>query len=278
MNNTVSQSSNQKLWVIVPLLIILGLLLSCGSNEKSDKLSDKYADFERYTYGHFDIYFMPNSGWKNYKADIGKGYERFLTEICSMLEMPVPEDTIRLFIYVPSKEAEEIAGHKIPFSDDKSIHWAGYFPYGYELTKFLLRRKGIDPGRFNVLNEGVPDLLDFSSINYHDKTNRLINSQLFTPLADLGNNEIFDTIDFSHRRSEAASFCGFLMYNYGLDRLLMLWQSKRPWKESIETIFQVPIDEFEDTWKTFALAHADDPNGLVETDSVPDVKVEVKHD
>lgn len=276
MKNTDDRRPARILWTVIPLIIVTGLLLSCGSKDESAELSEKYADFERYTYGHFDIYFMPKSGWRNYKADIGQGYERFLTEICSLLEMPIPEDTIKLFIYLPSKEAVEIAGHEIPFSDDKSIHWAGYYPYGYELTKFLLRRKGVKPGRFHVLNEGLPHVLDFSSINYHDKTNRLINSQLYTPLANLGDNEIFDSLKFSDRRSQSASLCGFLMYNYGLDRLLMLWQSKRPWKESVETIFQMPIDEFEDSWKTFALAHADDPLGLVETDTVPDVKVEVQ--
>lgn len=268
-----------KLKIRTSVAIIIGILLltlisACGSGGQDKADAEKYKDFTRYTYGHFDIYFSPKTGWLGHKDEIARGYERFLKEICENLEMPVPQDTIKLYIYTTSRSEDSIAGGKIPFSTDKAIHWAGYYPYGYELTKFLLRRRGIEPGQFHFINEGVPNVFDFSGLNYHDKTNRIINSGMLTPLVDLGNNDIFDTIPFTRRRAESASFAGFLIYNYGLDRLFMLWNSKLPWKESVETIFQIPIDEFQEMWKKFVRQFTDDPEGTIENDPRPDMKQE----
>ena len=77
------------------------------------------------------------------------------------------------------------------------------------------------------------------------------------------------------KRSESASLCGFIMYNYGLDRLLMLWNSSIDWKRSIETIFQLPIDEFQKKWLDFALSNAIDPKGTMENDPSKDIRISV---
>jgi hypothetical protein len=123
------------------------------------------------------------------------------------------------------------------------------------------------------MNEGIPHLLDFSGINYHDKTNRLVNSGKFVGLADLGDNNRFDSLAFPVKRSESASLCGFIMYNYGNERLFMLWKSSVDWQRSIETIFQTPLDEFEKKWLDFARANTQTPEGTTENDSVQDLRM-----
>jgi len=254
------------------IILALMIFISCGDKEEKVDLK-KYDGWKEYTYGHFNYHVDPHSIWAGRMGELAKGYERYLSELCMMLDMDVPEDKIEFFIYVPGPRADSLAGRPIPFSTDKTIHWGGLYPYGYELTKYLLARKGLEPGRFDVVNEGVPNLLDFSGLNYHDKTNRLVNSGQFVSLQSLGDNAVFDSIPFSTRRAESASLCGFIMYDYGLDRLFMLWNSSTDWKRSIETIFQQPIDDFEKMWLDFARGNSADPEGTVENDTIKDMRI-----
>ena len=269
-------------WVGFAVATLLGLMVlltfsSCGGGgPKVDPA--KYRDWSKSQTARFNFYFSPTSTWKDTikVADLTNGYERFLKEICAILEMPIPDGKIDMYIYASDRELKEMTGGDGQFSTENAIHWGGLYPYGYQLTKFLLEKKGIKPGQFRVMNEGVPNLLDYSGFNYHDKTNRLVNSKKLVPLAELGDNARFDSLGFTLRRAEAASFCGFIMYNYGLDRLFMLWQSSVDWKKSVETIFQMPLDEFEKAWLAFARNNTDDPDGTMDNDTAQDMKVNIQ--
>ncbi len=268
------QRNRSRAGILVGIWAIVGLILfaSCGKDEPQIDPA-MYKDWKLYSYGHFDIRYSPRSVWAGKIADLARGYERFLTEICAILEMPVPEGKINLYVYAPGTEGKDITGRNLPFSTADAIHWDMLYPYGYQLTKFLLAKKGIEPGQYKVMNEGVPHLLDYSGINYHDKTNRLVNSGKFVSLAEMGDNTRYDSLDFRIKRAEAASLSGFIMYNYGLERLFMLWKSSVGWQRSIETIFQTPIDEFEKRWLDFARNNTKYPDGTMDNDSVPDLKV-----
>ncbi|MEZ5358816.1 MAG: hypothetical protein R3F48_08270 [Candidatus Zixiibacteriota bacterium] len=262
------------------ILVLLGLLavltiFGCGKKDSEVVVIDpsKYQDWQKYTYGHFVFMVSPHSQYAGDKATLAKNFERFEREICAILEMPIPEDKITMYVYAIGVEDRELTGRQTPFSDDSTIHWGAKYPYGYELTKFLLRKRGFEPGRFQVINEGIPFLLDFSGINYHDKTNRRVNSGTYINLEDLGDSQKFDSLDFVARRAESASLCGFIMYNYGVDRLFMLGESSVDWRRSIETIFQMPLEDFEQTWHIFARENANDPDGTMDNDPVQDLKV-----
>lgn len=267
---------NRKRSVLVLSCLLFGLLLalSCGKNETRTE-TDQYEGWTKYSYGHFIMNFSPTSRYSAKKASVAKGFERFLTEICEMLEMPVPEDKIYLYVYSGGGEAKTITGRDVPFSNDTAIHWAGLRPYGYQLTKFLLAQKGVPQSKYHVLNEGIANLLDFSGINYHDRANRSVNSNKFVRLIELGDNDVFDTMGGYIQRSESASLAAFIMFGYGPDRLFMLSASLADWKESIETLFQMEIDQFEESWLQFALEHSLDSLGTMENDSTYKVRIEV---
>lgn len=257
-------------------LAVFGLLLgACGSDEPEIDPA-RYDGWKHYQYGHFHFVVSPESRWYNDLTELTKGYERWLHELCDLLEMPVPSDTITMYIYSAGPEDEEITGRHTPFSTETEIHWGNKYPYGYELTRFLLRRRGYEPGRFEVINQGIPFLLDYSGMNYHDKTNRRVNSGVLYGLARLGDEAHFDSLDFAPRRAEAASLTGFIMYDYGVNRLFMLAESSADWKRSIETIFQVPMVEFERTWLAFAREQSNDPEGTVDDDPVEDMRIYTK--
>jgi hypothetical protein len=67
-----------------------------------------------------------------------------------------------------------------------------------------------------------------------------------------------------------------MVYNYGIDRLFMLWNSSIGWGRSVETIFQLPIDEFEKSWLDFARSQTEDPDGTVEDDTTRTMRLIVK--
>ena len=244
------------------------LLAACGKKEETQKAApappDPYATWSRYTYGHFVARFSPASLYLNRKGELTKAYERFLTEICGMLEMPVPEQKIQLYVYRDRLEAQEIMGEVAPTVTDSAIHWDGSYAYGYQLTKFLLAKKGVQPGRFDVINEGIPHLLNYSGFNYHAVLTQLVDSGGYVPLLTLGDNAVFDTLRFKVKQSESASLCGFIMFNFGLDPLLKLAQSRDDWKASIEISLKLKADVFETSWLKFAREHGGDTSAVFE--------------
>ncbi len=223
-----------------------------------------YDGWERYTYGHFIGYFSPQSPFIGRKGQVVTAFDQFLAEICDILELPVPENTIYLFVYASPMEAEEITGQSTPFMDDSAIHWGVTSAYGYQLTKFIMAKNGIKPGRYDVVYEGIAHLLDFSGVNYHAATARLIDSGRFVSALDLGDNRIFDTLNPFVKRAESASFIGFIMFEYGTDKVFAINKSQEFWVETIEAVFQKPINIFGKEWTTFARAHSADSAAVID--------------
>ncbi len=270
------------------VLMAMFLLLSCGKKKEETaggsaenqpatqaqttpevQAASPYAGWERYTYGHFIGYFSPQSPFVARKAQIMNAFDQFFAEICDILELEAPKDKIYLFIYTSPMEAERITGQSTPFMDDSSIHWGVTSAYGYELTKFIMAKNGIKPGRYNVVYEGIAHLLDFSGVNYHAATTGLMDSGRFVSAIDLGDNRIFDTLNPFIKRAESASFVGYIMYEYGTDKVFAVNQSQEFWVETIEAVFQKPFNIFAKGWRTFARVHSVDTAAAIDESTTP---------
>ncbi len=272
---------NQRRWkiaaglvAVIAVPVCLMVLISCGKEEAERREprtweENQYEDWSRYTYGHIAAYFSPQSPYAADKANLVAAYNQFVTEICSFLELPEPEGRIHLYVYAAWPEAESITGQRTPFMTDSAIHWGGMTSYGYQLAKFILARNDVRSGQFRVGVEGIAHLLDFSGVNYHRETAALAGTDKFVPLAGLGNDAVFDTIQYNVKQAESASLAGFVMYNYGPERLLMLARSQEGWKQTVESLFQMKLDEFEQTWLDFAKAHSTDSTAVVEEKVTP---------
>jgi hypothetical protein len=224
-----------------------------------------YSGWERYSYGHFVGYFSPQSPFLARKNQLVTAFDKFLGEICDILELPVPEGKIYLFVYSSPMEAEDITGQSTPFMNDSAIHWGVTSAYGYQLTKFVLAKNGIKPGRYDVVYEGIAHLLDFSGVNYHAATTRLMDSGRFVSAIDLGDNYVFDTLNPFVKRAESASFVGFIMYEYGTDKVFAINKSHEFWVETIEALFQTPFNIFAKKWRNFARFHSVDTAAVEES-------------
>jgi hypothetical protein len=276
--------------VIIALIALVSLfvLSSCGKKNEQKQTetteaqpqsqpqsqaqspeTSPYEDWQRYTYGHFVAYFSPNSPFITREHEVVTGFDEFLAEICDILELKEPEKKIYLFVYASPVEAEAITGQSTPFMDDSAIHWGVTSAYGYQLTKFVMAKNGITPGRYDVVYEGIAHLLDFSGINYHAATVRLMDSGQFVSLVDLGDNRIFDTLNAFVKRAESASFVGFVMFEYGTEKVFALNKSQEFWVETINAVFQTPINIFAKRWTNFARAHSVDSAAVVEENAAP---------
>ncbi len=294
MTKTKPTTGRHALRMIMPpavtVLVAMFVLLSCGKkNEpKSEGTtaappqtqavaetpapttgSSPYEGWERYTYGHFIGHFSPNSPFLARKSELVMAYDRFLAEICDILELPTPEGKIHLFVYSSPMEAEDITGQSPPFMNDSSIHWAVTSAYGYQLTKYVMAKNGIKPGRYDVVYEGIAHLLDFSGVNYHAATARLMDSGRFVSAVDLGDNRIFDTLNPFVKRAESASFVGFIMFEYGTDKVFAMNKSQEFWVDTIEALFQKPFNIFGKEWTMFARSHSVDSADVNEGSGTP---------
>jgi len=248
--------------ICIAFSLSLMTLMSCGTADEQQSDAQQSAGYDawnRYTYGSFTAYFSPMSPFSADKERFVKAYNNFLSEICSFLELPAPENKITLYVYATPQDMETVAGRSVAFMTDSAIHWDGRTPYGYQLTKFVLAKNGIQPGKFRVAYEGIANLLDFSGVNYHKEAANLAGTDWFVSLEKLGENGVFDSMPDPLRRTESASLAGFIMYNYGPERLLALARSQEGWKETLETLFQVELDVFEQSWLEFAEAHGENP-------------------
>ncbi len=267
-------------YALVLAIVMIGLLLmaACGGGQeeesaKSSVKNDAYANWLTIEHGMFRLHISPTSRFASNSDILAEAYNRFLLEIAGILEVDIPRDTIDLFVYAPGPEALKIAGQPTPFHFGHEIHWGGLYPYGYQLTKYMLDKGGYPPGRFKVINEGIPHLLDYSGRNYHDITNRIVNSGVFVSLDLLGKNTIFDSLDYRIKQAESASLCGYLMFNYGVDRLFLIMQSEMDWQPTLERIVQLPFDEIETDWLRFARQESDSANARFE--GLPGLKKEM---
>ncbi len=245
------------------LVLSLGMLLSCGKAKEEEQQQTqrdtRYDNWERYTYGQFIVRFSPASPFLADKARLVQAFNNFLSEICSLLELPPPEQKIYLFAYAAPQDMETVAGRSDPFMNDTAIHWNGLTPYGYQLTKFVLEKNNIRPGNFQVAYEGIANLLDFSGVNYHRELTNMAGTDFYIPLRELGNDGIFSNMPVPIQRMESASLAGFIMYNYGSERLLTLAQSREGWETTIESLFQMDLEALEQDWLEFARAHGENP-------------------
>lgn len=255
-------------FIIVSFLSIT--LMSCGKGD-DDKVqrqaqppTENYQGWDRYSNGQFTLAIAPASPFLADGDWLAEAYNDFLTQICSLLELPVPEGDVHLYIYESPQEMEALTGKGASFMTDSTIHWDGRSPYGYQLAKFILAKNDIRPGRFQVVYEGIANLLDFSGVNYHLETANLSRTDFYVSLDNLGEDSVFNAMAEPMKRAESASLAGFIMYNYGTDRLLALAQSREGWKETMEALFQMDLADFERSWLEFAQEHGENPEGVGE--------------
>ncbi|SYZ73934.1 exported hypothetical protein [Candidatus Zixiibacteriota bacterium] len=233
-------------------MILLIIILSGGCTQKKAAPPPQYPGWEQYTYKHFIFHYPAGSYWGKKIDEFSDAYERFLTEDCDFLAIEIPKDTIHFYIHNDPEEGQKLTGRTLPYHEGNQIHWDRRTPFGLELARYLIDKMDIRMTDFRVLYDGLATLLDYSGSDYHHLTYSLIEIKQFIPLDSLANNESYARADSLHRNWEAASIVAFITYNFGINRLKMLWQSTATFDKSIKELFGVDIKRFQEGWLRFA--------------------------
>jgi hypothetical protein len=240
--------------------LAIALLTECSKKETRVELP-QYPNWQTYSYKHFVFHYPPDCFWAKRMEQFSNSYERYLTEICSILAIEIPSDTIHFYIHNSPEAGKLLTGRDLPFFTGNQIHWDRFSPFGLELARYLISKMDIRMTDFRVLYDGLATLLDYSGYDYHHNTYSLVVTKQFIPLDSLANNESFARADSVYRGWEAASLVGFMTYNFGINRFKMLWQSTSGFEESIKQLYGVDLKRFEEGWLQFAKTYY---KGLVE--------------
>jgi hypothetical protein len=244
--------SKGKFWFLILATAMALIAVFSGCAKKKTAEIPKYQGWLSYSYKHFVFHYPADSFWGKKMNEFSDAYERFLTEDCDFLAMEIPRDTINFYIHNSPEEGQKLTGHIMPFHTANEVHWDRRTPFGLELARYLIDKMDIRMTDFRVLRDGLPVLLDYSGNDYHHNTYALVESKQFIPLDSLINNESYGRADSVNREWEAASLVAFITYNFGINRLKMLWQSTATFEKSIKELFGVDLKKFEQGWLIFA--------------------------
>lgn len=236
----------------IGLAVMAIMLISGCAKKKAADIPPMYPGWETYSYKHFVYHYPAGSYWGRHMDQFSGAYERYLAEICNILAIDIPKDTIHFYIHNDPESGKQLTGRSLPFSAGNQIHWDRFTPFGLELARFLINKMDIRMTDYRVLYDGLATLLDYSGYDYHHNTYSLVELGRFIPLDTLINNESYARADSVYRTWEAASLVGFITYNFGINRFKMLWQSTSPFKESVKELFGVELDKFQEGWLQFA--------------------------
>lgn len=232
---------------VLAAVVLGGVFCSKGARESLPE----YPGWQKYSYKHFVFHFPADSYWGKNMESFSNAYERYLEEDCEFLGIDIPKDTIHFYIHNNGVEGKKLTGRELPFHTENQIHWDRVPPFGTPLARYLVGHMGIRRTDWNFLYDGLITLRDYSGRNYHHNVAGLIEMGRYIPLDSLIDNEAFARQDKYHREWEAASFVGTITFNFGVNRFKMLWQSTASFDKSIEELFGMSIQEFEEKWKEF---------------------------
>jgi len=258
----------------VILLFVAIIFLSAGCAKKEVKQGlPQYPDWLTYSYKHFVFHYPPDCYWGKRMEQFSNAFERYLTEDCEFLAMEIPPDTIHFYIHDNPESGKILTGRDLPFSTENQIHWDRHTPFGLELARYLIKKMNVRMTDFKVLYEGLATLLDYSGGDYHHNTYSLFATKMYIPLDSLFNNDSYDRTDSFHRAWEGASLVGFITYNFGINRFIMLWQSTAGFSESVKQLFGTDMKKFEEGWLKFAETYY---QGIETKQYLPDSTGELK--
>lgn len=215
------------LGTILLLVSVLALSVGCGKDKEAEEGTDTslagervevsreyFANWLRHSSKAFELRYPENEELHGRIEGIGQKLDTIVV-FNAMYFSQRPPEKIYMMMFPNKFEAEEVLGREVPFVSGDTIFYEMFAPLGTAITKLMIDRVNPGGSKFAFVNEGLPTLLDFSGEDYHEKALDLIESGGIFPLADMVDNDVYTRMPRQLRREQAASFLGFLSYNYG---------------------------------------------------------------
>lgn len=260
-------SHNQALLLACFSLLTLAVLIACSSQpEKTDIFDDpKFEGWKVYEYENVKILYAPGHPQEPGFESVAAGYVRALVGVSEMLDMEVPQDTIRVIFYTGWGQGREMTGRKVPFVEDEVIHFWIPSHLGVTFMHWMLPKWVDCEPAHEFLWHGLVSLFDYSGYNYHKMTLGYIDDGRFVPLSELAVDTTIDSNTERLQSAEAASFIAFFLAWYGPDRLKMMYTSDVEFNQLVQDSLYITTDSLQTLW--INVIEANQPADSSEVDS-----------
>ncbi len=243
----------QKLATVVALLGLLWLA-GCGKKEgpKTVYEDPKYAGWQFTNFQNIKFFHPPNHPQEGQFEAIARSYIRDINEVCRLLGIDTPTDTLVIFYYTGFGQGRELTGQEYPFAQDSIIHfWLPSF-LGPTMMDHLLPYWVKGTPKYKFLREGLRALFDYSGQNYHKSTMGYIKEGKFMPLSQLAADTSINSNTERYQSAEAASFIAYILADYKSARLKTMYMSDLPFDQMVQQLFFMPVDSLQAAWLEFA--------------------------
>ena len=102
--------------------------------------------------------------------------------------------------------------------------------------------------RHQFLKHGLISLNDFSGQDYHRSTIECIEEDRFIPLAALAIDTSINSDAERYQSAEAASFCAFILGEWGVSGLKQMYESQLPFDQAVDSNLGCTLDSLETLW------------------------------
>jgi hypothetical protein len=160
-----------------------------------------------------------------------------------------PPEKIYMMMFPDKFEAERLLGRELPFASGDTVFYEIFAPLGQGIAELMLNRAAPGGCKFDFVNEGIPTLLDFSGVDYHERAIELFEDGKGYPMSELVDNEAYAKMPRDIRRQQAASFLGFLSYVYGPQPILGLLKQSISANGILTVTTKKNLEALEFEWK-----------------------------
>lgn len=242
--------------VVSVALAIWGLIISC--DKKEDKqlntknvVDNRYANWKTVQFQNIKVVYPENHPQESTFVEMGQAYIYLQRKLHDLLGFPTITDTITVYYYTGYGQGRELTTQEYPFADSTAIHfWLPSF-YGPPMMQYLLPRWAPDPPTNKFLKHGLISLFDLSGQKYHESTIGYINGKTFISLDSLARDTSTNSNLERYQSGEAASFCAFVIGQYGPQALKDLYICPQPFDVCVRQTLMTSVDTLQSLWLGF---------------------------
>ena len=200
------------------------------------------------------FHYQPTDTLQFYAADLLKKALEIYEFDCQVLNWKTPEP-LEFYCYEDIATLTRYTTSEEPFVLGNRIYY-GYGPsFGRPFAEFVIANIPGGPTQFDFMKDGLPFLLDYSGRNYHHATNNFLVDGSIDPVASLVSNNEYQSLRETPRQIEAASLIAYLMWEYGNEKFMQIYLSKKSFTEALKEATGLTVDQLESQWHLFLPEH-----------------------
>jgi hypothetical protein len=162
---------------------------------------------------------------------------------------------VEFYCYRDMESFQSHTNRDVPFYISDKMYYGYGPPFGRMVAVYILHEVREDSTRFHFMAEGLPTLYDWSGRNYHDAAHQIMTQDRLPSLNKIIDNTSYDTLSMTVRNIAAASFLGFLMHEYGTQRVMEIYATDEAFPEAVENVLGLSVGELEENWRDFLPEH-----------------------